>query len=62
MTDRRFHEGDEIDLPPMQYRLVHGRKGPKDLRLEWRWVIDDDGESWPYCPICGYEPSPDELL
>jgi uncharacterized Zn finger protein (UPF0148 family) len=23
--------------------------------------IDEDGESWPYCPICGYEPSPDEL-
>jgi uncharacterized Zn finger protein (UPF0148 family) len=23
--------------------------------------IDDDGESWPYCPVCAYEPSLDEL-
>jgi hypothetical protein len=23
--------------------------------------IDDDGESWPYCPICLYEPNAEEL-
>jgi hypothetical protein len=38
--DRRFHEGELIDLPPMQYRLVHGTKGPEDLRLDWRYVTE----------------------
>jgi hypothetical protein len=19
-------------------------------------LTDDDGDSWPYCPVCGYEP------
>jgi hypothetical protein len=37
---RRFHDGDRFDLPPHQYRLRLGRKGPGDLVLEWRWVTD----------------------
>jgi uncharacterized Zn finger protein (UPF0148 family) len=24
-------------------------------------LVDDDGSSWPYCPVCGYEPTADEL-
>jgi hypothetical protein len=22
-------------------------------------LTDDDGDSWPYCPVCGYEPDGD---
>ena len=40
MSDRRFHVGETFDIPPMQYRLVRGRKGPDDIRLEWRWCTD----------------------
>lgn len=36
MSDRRFQLGDRIELAPMEYRLVRGRKGPDDLRLDWR--------------------------
>jgi hypothetical protein len=38
--DRRFHDGDTFDIPPMQYRIVRGKKGPNDLRLDWRWTTD----------------------
>lgn len=34
---RRLREGI-VQLPPMEYRLVRGRKGPGDLRLDWRWA------------------------
>ena len=40
MTGRRFHDGETFEIPPLQYRLVRGRKGPDDLRLDWRWVTD----------------------
>ncbi len=36
--DRRFHAGETFEVPPMEYRLVCGRKGPDDLVLEWRWA------------------------
>ena len=35
---RRFHEGDTFTIPPLEYRMVRGRKGPDDLKLEWRYV------------------------
>ena len=38
MSDRRFHAGDCIDVPPMQYRVVPGRKQADDLLLQWRYV------------------------
>jgi hypothetical protein len=46
MTERRFHEGDRFSIPPMEYRLVRGKKRPKqgdgyDLRLDWRWPPAD---------------------
>lgn len=37
-NDRRFHDGDEFEIPPMQYRTVRGKKGPNDLRLDWRYI------------------------
>ena len=40
MTERRFHDGEVFDIPPMQYRVVRGKKGPDDLRLDWRWATD----------------------
>lgn len=39
-VERRFHDGDVFDIPPMQYRIVRGKKGPEDLRLDWRWTTD----------------------
>lgn len=38
--ERRFHDGETLWIPPMQYRLRRGRKGTDDLVLEWRWVTD----------------------
>ncbi len=37
MSDRRFHAGDTFVIPPLEYRVVAGKKGPGDLRLDWRW-------------------------
>lgn len=34
---RRLREG-VIHLDPFDYRLVPGKKGPGDLRLDWRWA------------------------
>ena len=42
VTERRFHDGDTFDIPPMQYRIRLGNKtlrsGEEDLRIEWRHV------------------------
>lgn len=38
--DRRFHEGDTFVIPPMEYRIVRGRKGPADLRVDWRHISE----------------------
>jgi hypothetical protein len=40
MTERRFHEGDQFEIPPFQYRVVRGSKAPDDLRLDWRWQTE----------------------
>jgi hypothetical protein len=40
MTDRRFHVGETFEIPPLQYRCVRGKKGPDDIRLEWRWTTE----------------------
>jgi hypothetical protein len=46
MTERRFHEGDTFSIPPMEYRLVQGKKSPDDLRLDWRWVGANGRSMW----------------
>lgn len=42
MTERRFSAGQVFDIPPMQFRIVEGRKQPVagevDLVLQWRHV------------------------
>lgn len=50
ITDRRFHAGDTFRIPPMDYRLEHGKKGPGDLRLDWRYH-DDEGRISPWRPV-----------
>lgn len=35
---RRGLKEGTIHLPPMDYRLVPGKKGRGDLRLDWRWA------------------------
>jgi hypothetical protein len=47
---RRFQAGFSYHLPPMDYRLVPGRKGPRDLRLDWRYN-DDSGRISPWRPV-----------
>ena len=34
-TPRRFKAGDRFQIDGIWYRLIPGRKGPSDLRLEW---------------------------
>ena len=46
--ERRFQAGFEYHLPPMDYRLVPGKKGADDLRLDWRW--NDEGRISPWRP------------
>ena len=36
--ERRFHVGESFTIPPLEYRCVRGRKGPRDVRLEWRHI------------------------
>jgi hypothetical protein len=48
--NRRFSAGATYRIPPMDYRLVSGRKGAGDLRLDWRWH-DDDGRISPWRPV-----------
>jgi hypothetical protein len=40
VTDRRFTDGERFEIPPMQYRVVRGRKDPEDLKLQWRYMGD----------------------
>ena len=49
-TGRRFHAGDTFRIPPMDYRLERGKKGPDDLRLDWRYH-DDQGRISPWRPV-----------
>jgi hypothetical protein len=49
-TSRRFHAGDTFRIPPMDYRLVQGKKGTGDLRLDWRYN-DDCGRVSPWRPV-----------
>lgn len=48
-AERRFRAGSAYRMPPFDYRLVAGRKGPGDLRLEWRW--NDAGRVSPWRPV-----------
>jgi hypothetical protein len=47
--DRRFSAGFTCSIPPFDYRLIPGKKGPDDLRLEWRW--NDEGRVSPWRPV-----------
>lgn len=47
---RRFRAGETFRIPPMDYRVVKGKKGPDDLRLDWRWS-DEDGRISPWRPV-----------
>jgi hypothetical protein len=47
--ERRFSADETFRIPPMEYRLVTGRKGPGDLRLDWRW--NDEGRVSPWRPV-----------
>lgn len=38
MSERRSLKEGTVSLPPMEYRLVPGKKGRGDLRLDWRWA------------------------
>lgn len=48
--ERRFHAGDEFHIPPMDYRCVSGKKGPGDVRFDWRWH-DTEGRISPWRPV-----------
>jgi len=40
MTERRFHEGEQFEIGNVQYRVVRGKKGPDDLRIDRRFATD----------------------
>ncbi len=44
--ERRFRAGGAFRIPPMDYRLEPGKKGPGDLRLDWRYNDDDGTSGW----------------
>jgi hypothetical protein len=44
MSDRRFQAGQEYTISGLQFRVVAGKKGPDDLRLE---VMNDAGNYRP---------------
>jgi len=46
---RRFHAGEMFRIPPMEYRIVNGKKGSGDLRLDWRY--SDKGRISPWRPV-----------
>jgi hypothetical protein len=48
--ERRFQAGEAYRIPPMEYRIVNGKKGPGDLRLDWRYS-DDEGRISPWRPV-----------
>lgn len=33
--NRRWHPGQTVEISGVTFRVVQGRKGPADLRLEW---------------------------
>ena len=47
---RRFRAGDTFRVGNMDFRVVPGRKGPGDLRLDWRYN-NRAGTGSPWYPL-----------
>jgi hypothetical protein len=46
MAGGKYRPGEQFVIPPLEFRTVPGRKGDRDVRLEFRWNDSERVSPW----------------